>query len=292
MMNGLPKVQEIRSISKFSVSVITVIFEDQVNIYFARQIVNEKLQNAKSKLPTGVNTELGPIVSGMGEIFQYIVSGNGYSVTELKAIQDWEIKYRLKSVAGINEVNTWGGFNQEYQVTISPEKLIQHQLSLNEATDENLRTDLRRLSSIDKRGIFSPDSIFIDKNTKAEKLAKPTLRLTPSVSTGLEESELTNRLKLAIGIPVNKEQSSEKTIITDLFKKAKNLIKGSEAYGGLEVTYGSGSLEILTNLLSQELENHKLSHSDTTLNKSLTLELIGILQETPATVKDSLMSIL
>jgi cobalt-zinc-cadmium resistance protein CzcA len=132
MMNGLPKVQEIRSISKFGVSVITVIFEDQVNIYFARQIVNEKLQNAKSKLPTGINTELGPIVSGMGEIFQYIVSGNGYSVTELKAIQDWEIKYRLKSVAGINEVNTWGGFNQEYQVIISPEKLMQHQLSLKE----------------------------------------------------------------------------------------------------------------------------------------------------------------
>jgi heavy metal efflux system protein len=132
MMNGLPKVQEVRSISKFSVSVITVIFEDQVNIYFARQIVNEKLQNAKSKLPTGINTELGPIVSGMGEIFQYIVSGNGYSVTELKAIQDWDIRYRLKSVAGINEVNTWGGFNQEYQVIISPEKLIQHQLSLKE----------------------------------------------------------------------------------------------------------------------------------------------------------------
>jgi hypothetical protein len=103
---------------------------------------------------------------------------------------------------------------------------------------------------------------------------------------------LTNRLRLAIGIPVNEEQSSQKPIITELFRKAQNLIKSSEAYGGLEATYGKGSLNILTDLLSQELKNHRLNHPDTTLNKSLTLELIEILQETPAKAKEPLMSIL
>ncbi len=132
MMNGLPKVAEVRSISKFGLSVVTVVFEDDVDTYFARQLVNERLQSAKSRLPSDINPELGPITTGMGEIYQYVVEGHGYSATDLKTLHDWNIKYQLRTVPGVNEVNTWGGFTQEYQVTVFPEKLIQFGLTMNE----------------------------------------------------------------------------------------------------------------------------------------------------------------
>lgn len=130
IMNGLPKVQQVRSISKFGLSVLTVVFEDSVNTYFARQLVNERLQSARSRLPEGINPELGPITTGMGEIYQYVVEGYGYSPTELKTLHDWEIKYQLRTVPGVNEVNSWGGFTQEYQVTVFPNRLIQFGLTI------------------------------------------------------------------------------------------------------------------------------------------------------------------
>ena len=135
IMNGLPKVQQVRSISKFGLSVVTVVFHDDVNIYFARQLVNERLQSARSRLPANVNPELGPITTGMGEIYQYVVEGHGYSPTDLKTLHDWEIKYQLRTVPGVNEINTWGGFTQEYQVTLYPERLIQYGLTMNDVFD-------------------------------------------------------------------------------------------------------------------------------------------------------------
>ena len=129
-MSSLPKIQELRSISKFGLSVITVVFKDSVDTYFARQLVSEKLQQAKTKLPQGIEADLGPISTGMGEIFQYVVTGHGYTTQELKTIQDWDIKYQLRSVPGVNEVNTWGGFTAEYHVVIDPIKIQQYNLSL------------------------------------------------------------------------------------------------------------------------------------------------------------------
>lgn len=132
IMNGLPRVKEVRSLSKFGLSVVTVVFEDDVDTYFARQLVNERLQSARSRLPAGLNPELGPITTGMGEIYQYVVEGHGYSPTELKTLHDWTIKYQLRTVPGVNEVNTWGGHTQEYQVTVFPERLMQYGLTLQE----------------------------------------------------------------------------------------------------------------------------------------------------------------
>ncbi|MCA9840553.1 MAG: efflux RND transporter permease subunit [Cyanobacteria bacterium HKST-UBA03] len=129
IMNGLPKVDLVRSISKFGLSVVTVVFKDDVDIYFARQLVNERLQSARSRLPSGIDPELGPITTGMGEIYQYVVDGPGYTPTELKTLHDWDIKYQLRTIAGVNEVNTWGGFTLEYQVVVSPESLLRYNLS-------------------------------------------------------------------------------------------------------------------------------------------------------------------
>lgn len=130
IMNGLPYVTQVRSLSKFGLSVVSVVFEDKVNIYFARQLVFERLQSARARLPKGIDPQLGPVATAMGEIYHYVVEGKSYSLTDLKTLQDWQIKYQLRSVPGIAEVNTFGGETQEYIVTISPIKLQQYSLTV------------------------------------------------------------------------------------------------------------------------------------------------------------------
>ena len=134
-MGGIPKVQEVRSISKLGLSVVTVVFEDNVNIYFARQLVNENLQTITNSLPEGISPEIGPITTGMGEIYQYVIEGKGYSPDELKTLHDWDIKYKLKNVQGVDEVNTWGGKTREYDVVISPERLIAYNITVKEVME-------------------------------------------------------------------------------------------------------------------------------------------------------------
>ena len=127
---GVPDIEDIRSVSKLGLSIVTIVFKDNVDIYFARQLVNERVQSAISKLPSGITPELGPITTGMGEIYQYVIEGKNYNADELKIIHDWDIKPLLRTVKGVNEVNTWGGKTREYQIKINPDKLLQYNLTL------------------------------------------------------------------------------------------------------------------------------------------------------------------
>lgn len=132
-MFGLPDLEQIRSISKFGLSQVTVIFEEDTDIYFARQQVQERLQIAREEIPQGLGTpEMGPISTGLGEIFQYTVESpsGGYDLTELRTIQDWVVAQQLRSVPGVAEVNSFGGFAKQYQVLIRPEALVQYGLTL------------------------------------------------------------------------------------------------------------------------------------------------------------------
>lgn len=130
-MQNLPDVEEVRSVSKFGLSAVTVVFEDGVDIYFARQLVSQKVQEAKSDLPPGIpEPELGPVSTGLGEIYQYEVVGEGYTPMELRTIQDWIIKRQLAGTPGLAEVNTFGGELKQYQVLIDPQKLLKYDLSL------------------------------------------------------------------------------------------------------------------------------------------------------------------
>ncbi len=130
-MNGLPQLTEVRSISKFGLSVITVVFEDDVDIYFARQLVLERLQSARESLPPNMpEPEMGPVTTGMGEIYQYFLESDSLDLMELRSIQDWVIKPQLRTVAGVTEVNSFGGLVKQYQILVSPEKLLSYGLSL------------------------------------------------------------------------------------------------------------------------------------------------------------------
>jgi len=131
-MTGLPKVTEVRSLSKIGLSVVTVVFEDDMDTYFARQLVFERLQQAKENLPPGVDAEMGPISTGLGEIYQYVVEGDDYSPMELRTIQDWIVRLILRTVPGVTDVNSFGGFVKQYHVLINPDQLISHNLTLRE----------------------------------------------------------------------------------------------------------------------------------------------------------------
>ena len=135
-MQNLPDIEEVRSISKFGLSSVTVIFKDNVDTYFARQLVFEKLQSAKGDLPPGLSEpELGPVTTGLGDIYQYEVVGEGYSPMDLRTIQDWIIKRQLAGTPGLAEVNTFGGELKQYQVQIDPQKLFKYDLSLREVIE-------------------------------------------------------------------------------------------------------------------------------------------------------------
>ena len=128
-MANLPGVKEIRSVSKFGLSVVTVVFKDNMGTYLPRQLLAEKLKTAADKIPQGYGSpEMGPITTGLGEVYQYTVEvrepfKGQYSITELRTIQDWIIKRQLSGIPGVVEVNTWGGFLKQYEVAVNDEKL-------------------------------------------------------------------------------------------------------------------------------------------------------------------------
>ena len=125
---GLPSVTQMRSISKFGLSQVVLIFADGTDIYFARQIVTERLSTVQ--LPTGQDRpKLGPVSSGLGEIFHYVVSGKGDDITHLRTVHDWVIRPQMRRVPGVAEVNSWGGYERQYQVRVDPVKLAKFHLT-------------------------------------------------------------------------------------------------------------------------------------------------------------------
>ncbi|MEW6270645.1 MAG: CusA/CzcA family heavy metal efflux RND transporter [Thermodesulfobacteriota bacterium] len=138
---GLPKLDHTRSLSRYGLSQVTVIFEDGTSIYFARQLISERIQEVKSKLPPGIEPEMGPIATGLGEIFMYTVeaeegardeTGRPYDASDVRTIQDWIVKPQLRTVPGVTEVNTVGGYVKQYLVAPWPDKLIAYDLTFDD----------------------------------------------------------------------------------------------------------------------------------------------------------------
>ncbi|MDM7915688.1 MAG: CusA/CzcA family heavy metal efflux RND transporter, partial [Candidatus Eisenbacteria bacterium] len=134
-MGGLPRVRLVRSLSRAGLSQVVVVFEDSVDPYFARQVVLERLQEARDALPEGLEPELAPLSTGLGEIFQYTVEGEGLSAMERRTIQDWLIAPQLRTIPGVTEVNSFGGLARQYEVRVHPEKLVEYGLALRDVID-------------------------------------------------------------------------------------------------------------------------------------------------------------
>jgi cobalt-zinc-cadmium resistance protein CzcA len=137
-MSGLPRLDYTRSLSRYGLSQVTVVFQDGTDIYFARQLVSERIQAVKSQLPAGIEPQMGPIASGLGEIFMYTVDaapgtanadGAPITPTDLRTVQDWIIRPQLMRVSGVTEVNTIGGYEKQFHVTPNPARLLALDLS-------------------------------------------------------------------------------------------------------------------------------------------------------------------
>ena len=140
-MAGLPKLEQTRSISRYGLSQVTVIFKEGTDIYFARQLVGERIQEARGKLPGGLTPSLGPIATGLGEIYMWTVEaepgarkpdGGNYTPMDLREIQDWVIKPQLRTVPGVTEINTIGGYAKEFQVAPVPDRLVAYGLAISD----------------------------------------------------------------------------------------------------------------------------------------------------------------
>ena len=158
-MGGLPGIRQVRSLSKTGLSQVIVIFEDHVDIYFARQVVFERLEQVTDQLPEGIEPELGPISTGLGEIYQYVLEAgyycpahkqvwsrtehrcpdcgtvltkSQYGLMDLRTVQNWVVSPQLRRLAGVNEVNSFGGFVKQYHVIPDPALLLKYAISLND----------------------------------------------------------------------------------------------------------------------------------------------------------------
>ena len=143
-MSGLPRLSYTRSLSRYGLSQVTVVFEDGTDIYFARQLVGERMQAVKSQLPAGIEPQMGPIATGLGEIYLYTVDstpgvknadGTLVTPTDLRTVQDWIIRPQLLQVPGVTEVNSLGGFEKQYHVTPNPAKLLAYDLSFRDIAE-------------------------------------------------------------------------------------------------------------------------------------------------------------
>lgn len=150
VMAGLPHLDYTRSLSRYGLSQVTVVFKDGTDIYFARQLVNERIQEVKSQLPPGLEPSMGPISTGLGEIFMFTVEaktgakkpdGSAYSPTDLREIQDWVVRPQLRNLAGVTEVNTIGGFVKQYHVTPRPDRFMAYSLTLRDVMDALARNN-------------------------------------------------------------------------------------------------------------------------------------------------------
>ncbi|MEQ1760073.1 MAG: CusA/CzcA family heavy metal efflux RND transporter [Vicinamibacterales bacterium] len=149
-MAGLPRLEETRSISRYGLSQVTVVFEDGTDIYWARNLISERIQEVKAKLPPGIEPGMGPIATGLGEIFLWTVEslpgatrddGQPYSGMDLRTIQDWIVRPQLKTVAGVADVNSIGGYTKQFHVTPHPDKLIAYGLTFRDVLDALARNN-------------------------------------------------------------------------------------------------------------------------------------------------------
>lgn len=140
-MMGILRTEQIRSVSKFGLSMITIVFDDSVDTFFARQLVNERLQEARTRIPSGLEPTLGPVATAFGEIYQYVIEGKGHTAMDLKTLHDWDFKPQLRTVPGVSEVNSWGGFVRQYQVLVEPERLLAYNLTLRDVYESLARSN-------------------------------------------------------------------------------------------------------------------------------------------------------
>ncbi len=241
-MNGLPNLEKIRSISNFGLSVVNIYFEDGTDIYFARQLVNERLQEAREQIPDGFGEpSMGPISTGMGLIlFYYLEDTTGqYSLTQLRTIQDWLIKYQLQTVPGVTEVLGIGGWEKQFQVVINPDALLRYNVTIQDIIEKIGSNNL------------NVGAQFIEKNSEEF--------IVRSVGLVTDINDIENIvIKAEDGTPVFLKQIADIEIGGAVRRGVQTRDGIEEVVSGMVVKlYGSNSSTVIGNVEEKMLEINK-----------------------------------
>lgn len=274
---GLPDVEETRSLSRYALSQVTVVFKDGTDIYFARNLINERLQQAKSQLPEGIEPGMGPVATGLGEIFHYAVhadnnarqpNGEPYDATALRSLQDWVIRPQLRLVSGVTEINTIGGFEKQFHITPNPAQLLAYGI-----TFENVVEAL-------KKNNVSVGAGYIEKNGEQYLIRAPgQVSDIPSI----EQVIVAHKDKLPVTIRDVAEVSFGKQLRTGAATR-----DGAETVLGTAVMLLGGNSRTVSEAVSA-----KLVEINKTLPQGVTAEPVYdrtiLVNKTIATVQKNLL---
>ncbi len=246
-MNGLPNIKNIRSVSNFGLSVVNIYFEDGTDIYFCRQLVNERLQEAREEIPEGFgDPQMGPISTGMGLIlFYYLDDQSGkYSLEELRTIQDWLIKYQLQTVPGVTEVLGIGGWEKQFHINMDPNGLLRYNITINEVVEQIKRNNLNVGAS------------FIEKD--AEEF------IVRSVGLATKIADLENIIiKAEDGVPVYLKHLAKVKIGGAVRRGVQTRNGEKEVVSGMVVKlYGTNSSTVISRVEQKMEEINKILPED------------------------------
>ncbi len=239
-LQGIPKIKSIRAASMFGMSFIFVVFNDDVDVYWARTRVLERLNYAQRFLPEGVTPSLGPDGTGLGHVYWYTLEGKGYNLAELRALQDWYVKFALQNVEGVSEVASFGGFQKSYQVTIDPYKLIYYNVPLMDvarAVSANNRDVGGSVYEMNETGYLIRGLGYITNLEDIKNIPVGTYKSIPIKLNDISEVQMSSDLRLGIvdengegeavgGIVVSRFGENAKDVIERVKVRIKDVEKG------------------------------------------------------------------
>lgn len=271
-LQGIPKIKTIRAASMFGMSFIFVIFEEDAEIYWSRTRVLERLNYAQKFLPPGITPSLGPDGTGIGHVFWYTLKGDGYNLGELRALQDWYVKFALQNTPGVSEVASYGGFQKQYQVAIDPHKLIYYGVPLMDVTravTNNNRDVGGSLFEMNDMGYMVRGLGYIKTLDDIKNISVGTYKSIPIKLRDVANVQMSSDLRLGIieengegeavgGIVVMRYGENAKDVIDQVKARLEEIKKGLPEGVDIHVAYDrsdliNASIATLTDALWEEI---------------------------------------
>ncbi|MBG6233979.1 CzcA family heavy metal efflux pump [Pedobacter sp. CAN_A7] len=255
-LQGIPKIKYVRGSSMFGMSFIYVIFEDDVDVYWARERVMERLSTISSTLPEGVSPQLGPDGTGVGHILWYTLDAPNTDLGEQRAIQDWYVKFALQNVAGVSEIASFGGFQKQYQIAVDPNKLLYYKLSIPEviaAVRANNNESGGRKFEMSGIGYIIKTSGYLKSLEEISNIPIKTQNGTPIKVSDVAAVQMTGETRLGIfdqdgegervgGIVVMRYGENAAEVIEGVKAKMKEVAKGLPEGVKFDIVYDRGEL--------------------------------------------------
>jgi CzcA family heavy metal efflux pump len=271
-LQGIPKIKSIRAASMFGMSFIFVVFKEDVDIYWARTRVLERLNYAQKYLPSGLTPSLGPDGTGVGHVFWYTLDAPGYNLGELRALQDWYVKFALQNVDGVSEVASFGGFQKQYQISVDPYKLLYFNVPLmdiNRAVSANNKDVGGSLYEFNSTGYMIRGLGYIQDINDIKDISVGTYKNIPIKIKDIATVQMSSDLRLGItdengtgevvgGIVVARYGENAKDVIERVKEKIKDVEKGLPEGVKFKIAYDRSdlilaSITTLTDALWQEI---------------------------------------